>query len=88
MLSDKAKAEIQEARTIIAKRKLFKENQKLEEISQQIQTSEASYLGLPEQTFEQGKQELRRVEFELELRNSIDNCLQIVKIALVNLDRA
>ncbi len=87
MLFDEAKAEIHEARAIITKKNLFKENQKLEEILQQIQTSEALYLGLIEQTFEQGKQELRRVKFEQEFRDSIDDYLQIVKIALVTLDR-
>ncbi|MFX0060968.1 MAG: tetratricopeptide repeat protein [Candidatus Hermodarchaeota archaeon] len=87
MLFDEAKAEIQEARMITIKRNLLKESKKLEEISQQIQTSEATYLGLLEQTFEQGEQELRMVTLEQEFRNSIDDYLQTIKTALVTLDR-
>ncbi|MFX0060964.1 MAG: tetratricopeptide repeat protein [Candidatus Hermodarchaeota archaeon] len=83
MLFDEAKAEIQEAREIITKRNLFKENQKLEVISRQIQTSEATYLGLLEQSFEQGEQDLKLVTLEQEFFDSIDDYLQRAKAFLM-----
>ncbi|MFX1250889.1 MAG: tetratricopeptide repeat protein [Promethearchaeota archaeon] len=79
MLFNKAKEKLKDARAIIAKGNLLKENQKLEEISQQIQTSEAIYLGLLDQTYEQGEQDLKLITLEQEFIKSIDDYLQKAK---------
>ncbi|MFX0174516.1 MAG: hypothetical protein ACFE9L_21775, partial [Candidatus Hodarchaeota archaeon] len=82
---DEVKAELKKAEAIIDQRNLFNERQKLEAISQQIQTSKATYLAMLTQGFEHEQHKLKIAEFEQDFMNTIDAYFRAIKPTIATL---